>query len=270
MAPNRRAKIRIVLVAIAALVGLLVPNLPASRTGQVPGQDFASAPFGLGEELRYVIRWGVVPAGHGTITISDSAREEGVYHIVTTARSNAFVDTFYKVRNRIESFLDLKKHASVGYRKIQREGNHNRDVDLVFDHGENRVTLVRNGKIKREITVPGSIHDPLSAIYYLRTVPSFDHGPVALNVTDGKKSYLVSIRVLGREVVETPLGYFNTIKIEPTVEDMEIIFEKKKGGKLFIWLTDDERKVPVKMKSELYFGSIQAVLSDASLGTRPN
>ncbi len=252
------------------LAGLLVPTLRASRTGQIPGSEALSAPFGLGEELRYVIRWGVIPAGHGQITIYDSDGEEGVYHIVTTARSNAFVDTFYRVRNRIESFLDLKQEASVGYRKIQREGDHNRDVDLVFDHRENRVTLIKNGRVRREITVPGNVHDPLSAIYYLRTVPDFDRGPVTLNVTDGKKSYRVMVRVLGREVVETPLGYFNTIKIEPRIEDMEIIFEKKKDGKLFLWLTDDERKVPVKMQSELYFGSIQAILSDASLGTRPN
>ncbi len=270
MAWDRRTKITISVAAIVVLLGLFVPNLPASRTGEVPSVQVASAPFGLGEELRYVIRWGVVPAGHGTITISNSGREERVYHIVTTARSNAFVDTFYRVRNRIESFLDLKQQASVGYRKIQREGDHNRDVDLVFDHGENRVTLIRNGKIKREITVPGNVHDPLSAIYYLRTVPSFDHGPVTLNVTDGKKSYQVSVKVLGREVVETPLGFFNTIKIEPSIEDMEIIFEKKRDGKLFIWLTDDARRIPVKMKSELYFGSIQAILSDARLGTRAN
>ncbi len=270
VAPNQGTKLRTFAAAVVIfLSALLVPNLPASRTGQIPGGAIAPAPFGLGEELRYVIRWGVVPAGHGTIKISLTDQSKaGVYHIVTTARSNAFVDTFYRVRNRIESFLDLNRQASVGYRKIQREGRHNRDVDLVFDHREKRVTLIKNGKIKREITVPGNVHDPLSAIYYLRTVPSFDNGPVFLNVTDGKKSYQVSVRVLGKETVETPLGYFNTIKVEPSIEDMEIIFEKKKKGKLFIWLTDDARKIPVKMKSELYFGSIQAILSDASLGSR--
>jgi hypothetical protein len=113
------------------------------------------------------------------------------------------------------------------------------------------------------------IHDPLSAIFYLRTVKDWENAPV-LNVTDGKKTYQVRIRVLGKETVETALGFFETIKIEPVIQDMEIIFDKKKDGKLYIWLTDDEKRIPVKMKSELAFGSIQVLLTDSGNHSKSN
>jgi hypothetical protein len=256
--------IRAALIVLVASIMLYSPEIPASKRGALP-ENYRSAPFQVGEELHYVIRWGIIPAGKGTLTISDSDGKNGVYHIVTTARSNAFVDTFYKVRNKIETFFDLKNDTSVRYKKIQREGTHRRNVDLIFDHHKNEATLIKNGKIDNELKVPAQIHDPLSAIYYLRTVKDLESGPVVLNVTDGKKNYQVTIHTLGRENVETPLGYFKTIKVEPVVKDMELIFDKKKDGKVFIWLTDDEKKVPVKMKSELAFGSIQVLLSEAKL-----
>ena len=84
-------------------------------------------------------------------------------------------------------------------------------------------------------------------------------------MTDGNKTYQVRVRILGKEDVETPIGFFKTIKVEPVVEDMEIIFDKKKNGKLYIWLTDDEKKVPVKMKSELAIGAIQALLTEVRI-----
>lgn len=250
-----------------ALLGLFAVNLPASRRGALPRYHPAGAPFQVGEELQYRISWGVIPAGKGTLTIPDRTGTDGAYHIVTTARSNSFVDTFYKVRNRIETYLDLDRSYSLGYKKIQHEGAHNRDVDLVFDHKNREVTLIKNGKVKNSLTIPDPIHDPLSAIYYLRTIRDWDREPV-LNVTDGNKNYQVRIQILGKETVKTPLGFFNTIKIEPTIEDMEIIFDKKRDGKLYIWLTDDGKRIPVKMRSELAFGSIQVLLQEVKLAAQ--
>jgi len=250
------------LIVTILFVAFFSPGIPASRRGDL---SFSSSdPFQAGEELHYAIRWGFIPAGEGTLMISKSAEDDGIYHIITTARSNAFIDTFYKVRNKIETVLDMKHDSSLRYRKIQREGRHHRDVDLLFDHKKNEATLIKNGKVEKTIRVPRRIHDPLSAIYYLRTVKDLETEPV-LNVTDGKKNYRVRIRNLGREHIETPLGYFDTVKVEPVVEDMELIFAKKKGGKLLIWLTDDGKKIPVKMKSELAFGSIQVLLTEAKV-----
>lgn len=259
-------KVRFYMIFLIVIFCFSGVNLPASRKGTLPLYTASNLPFQVGEELRYDISWGFIPAGEGTIQIPDLSRKDGAFHIVTTARSNAFVDTFYKVRNRIETFLDVSNDCSVGYKKIQHEGTHNRDVNLIFDHDNNQVTLMKNGEVKNTLRVPAGIHDPLSAIYYLRTVTDWENEPV-LNVTDGNKTYQVRVRILGKEDVETPIGFFKTIKVEPVVDDMEIIFDKKKNGKLYIWLTDDEKKVPVKMKSELAIGAIQALLTEARINT---
>ncbi len=250
------------IILFLVLFGFLAADLPASKKADLADYRSGGLPFQVGEELYYKISWGFIPAGTGTIKILGLVADKSAYHIVTTARSNNFIDSFYKVRNRIETFLDVSNDRSLGYKKIQHEGRHNRNIDLVFDHENSEVTLIKNGKFKRTLKVPVMTHDPLSAIYYLRTINNWEEEPV-LNVTDGKKNYQVRIRIHGKESIETPLGYFDTIKVEPIIDDMEIIFDKKKDGKLYIWLTDDEKKIPVKMKSELAFGSIQVVLSKA-------
>ena len=263
------ARIRgtVLIICIAALV-LAAGDLRASPRpgdGTVPA---ALEPFGPGETLEYRIQWGIIPAGRGEISVQETARGAGVYRIVTKARSNAFVDTFYRVRNRIETLLDLRRDCSLGYKKIQHEGHHNRNVDLLFDQDRGRATLVKNGEVKGTLRLPGPVHDPLSAIFYLRTVRDWSKEP-ELDVTDGKRIYHVRIRILGRETLRTPMGRVRTVKVEPVIQDMEIIFDKKKDGRLWIWLTDDERRLPVKMESELAFGSIQALLTAAALQPQP-
>ncbi|MBI5756229.1 MAG: DUF3108 domain-containing protein, partial [Nitrospirae bacterium] len=54
-----------------------------------------------------------------------------------------------------------------------------------------------------------------------------------------------------------PVGVFNTIQIKPILK-FEGIFQRK--GDVYIWLTDDNRKMPVKMRSKILIGSISADL----------
>jgi hypothetical protein len=67
------------------------------------------------------------------------------------------------------------------------------------------------------------------------------------------------IRVLRRETVRTPAGAFHCVVVEPGMREEGIFIQK--GRKLQIWLTDDERKVPVLMRVEVFFGHVTAELS---------
>ena len=138
-----RIKTQWIIAILILITVFFAGNLVAGKKGAFTGPVSFDQALQGGEELKYKLSWGVVPAGKGKITITENEENMGVFHIVTTARSNAFVDTFYRVRNRIETFLDLTK-GSLGYSKYQKEGTHKRNVDVVFDRDNGQATLIKN------------------------------------------------------------------------------------------------------------------------------
>jgi hypothetical protein len=73
----------------------------------------------------------------------------------------------------------------------------------------------------------------------------------------------MEVRVLGRQKVKTPAGTFSCVAIEPVLKAGGIF---KNKGRLVIWLTDDERRMPVLMKSKVAVGSISVVLQEVKPG----
>jgi hypothetical protein len=69
----------------------------------------------------------------------------------------------------------------------------------------------------------------------------------------------MEVRVLGRQKVKTPAGKFQCVVVEPLLKAGGIF---KNKGRLVIWLTDDERRIPVQMKSKVMIGSIKVVLQE--------
>ena len=81
---------------------------------------------------------------------------------------------------------------------------------------------------------------------------------VHVTMFDSKKVWDVEVRVLKKQRIKVPAGTFDTVKIQPMMES-EGIFDSK--GEIYIWITDDERRIPVKVKSEILIGSITAILT---------
>jgi hypothetical protein len=88
-------------------------------------------------------------------------------------------------------------------------------------------------------------------------------GTVTFDYHASRKSQPLEVRVLGRERVSVPAGEFDCIAIEPVLKAGGIF---KNKGRLVIWLTDDERRMPVQMKSKVTVGHISVVLMEARPG----
>ena len=83
---------------------------------------------------------------------------------------------------------------------------------------------------------------------------------ITVNVTADGRSYRA--KIIGRKLatIETIFGDKECIVAEPVI-DGEAIF--KQTGKILIWVTNDEYKIPVKLSSKIVFGSFKAILKDA-------
>ena len=118
----------------------------------------------------------------------------------------------------------------------------------------------RNGD-RISIPLEPETFDIYSSFYYVRHQPLEPGRSLYINVLDGKKLQRIEIRVLRRERIKVPAGEFDTLVIEPMVKP-EGVFEGKRGA--YIWLTDDERRIPVKAQTKVRLGSVTAVLTGGS------
>lgn len=215
-----------------------------------------------GEVLIYDISWShILTAGTATMEIKEGTLPDGkqVLRFIATTRSAGLVETFYPVRDRLESVFSPGIMQSLTFSLNESHGKKKRRRELVFDHVNKTVVSTLNDDQPVTFTVPEQTQDALSSVYYLRTREDFIVGKaIILQVHDSGKNWSVEVQILGREKVTTPAGEFATIKVR-TFPKYEGVFMNK--GEIFIWLTDDSRRVPVLMKSTISIGSIVSTLT---------
>lgn len=210
--------------------------------------------FGAGEKLVFSVQYGLVTAGEATLEIRNVAtmRERPCYRIVSDARTNDFFSKFYQVRDRYESFMDTTELYSVRYEKHVREGKFKRDEVVEFDQTAHRA--IYKDKV---VPIPPRAQDVLSALYYVRTLPLEPGQQIAIaNHTDGK-NYPLIVKVHRRERVKVDAGEFDCLVVEPILRGPGVFTQK---GRLTVWLTDDDVRMPVLMKSKVVIGHVAAVL----------
>ena len=213
------------------------------------------------EILRYDLTWAGIKAGEASLEV----RDEGAWiSIISTARSAKWLSLFYVVDDRVESRLSKERSLhSIGrplnYRLVLREGRHRKNKEVVFDRHDSKVTYIDYlDKERKEFAVPAVTFDPVSSFYYLRTLRLEVGKPVYVTIFDSKKVWNVEVQVLRKERIKVPAGVFDTIVVKPLMKSEGIFYRK---GEIYIWLTDDERRIPVLLKTKVKVGSIDASLT---------
>ena len=100
--------------------------------------------------------------------------------------------------------------------------------------------------------------DMLSSLYFVRAQKLEPGKDIIFDIINRERQYPLVVKVLGKETVKTDAGKFNCIVVEPQFRGEGIFVSK--GKSLKVWLTDDEYKMPVKMKTEVFIGSVSAEL----------
>lgn len=219
----------------------------------------AAFAFNVPERLEYDLNWIGINAGTAVLSIN---KFKNNYMIESRAQSNRFVSAFYKVDDKITCIVDNSNDEfgpSLHYRTKIREGRHKRDKEIVFDPDTGKATYINHRKNRRRVLeIWKNSFDPLSAFYSVRKKDLRVGETVTVNIFDSKKMWSVKVEILRKEKVKVPAGVFNAIVIKPIMMS-EGIFKRK--GDVFIWITDDEKKIPVKVKSEVTIGHIAAELT---------
>jgi hypothetical protein len=217
-------------------------------------------PWRIGEYFQFSVDWSGINAGSALMQVQNYQWVDGhkAWRVVSKTESNSFVSKFYKVRDRIETAIDAESLYTRRFEKHLREGGYRQDLVVRFDQ-ENRQALYDDGT---PLEVPARVQDVLSAFYYVRTLPLADGAVLSVPAHDNRASYDLEVKVLKREQIEVPAGKFNCVQVEPVLKS-EGIFKSK--GRILVWLTDDAKRIPVKVTSKVPIGSISVSLTDLRL-----
>jgi hypothetical protein len=229
---------------------------------------FENQAFSVGEKLTFKIRYGFIRAGTATMAVTQEMElgDHLVYQIRTTARSAPAFSWIYKVEDVIYSYLDKMGLFSWRFEKRLREGSYKMDLIATYSPEDSlaKVEHIRytddmevKKRDKFELKSPPFVRDVLAAFYFIRCQDLQVGKTIFMSNHDNKKIYNLEVKVYKKEILEVEAGTFRCLFIEPLLQG-EGIFRQK--GRLKVWLTDDQYKIPVQMKSEVIVGHITTEL----------
>lgn len=247
-------------VVFAGGGGLVGANTQAE--GDALPVEAAAMPFVEGERLTYSLRWGIIRAGVAVLEVQPMTEYGGeeVHHFSLSIRTTRFVDTFYKVRDRIDGFARRDMDGSVLYLLKKEEGRNLRDVRVVYDQEGGWAQYSNFGEEQEPVEILPSTFDPLSVMFAMRTFPLVEHSEIRLPISDGRRTSMGVGRVREGERVRVPSGRYDTVLVEPDMRDVGGVFDKSGDAPLRIWFSNDEQRMPVRISSRVAVGSFHADL----------
>lgn len=217
--------------------------------------------FGVGERLVFDVGYSFITAGEAVMSIpkEDTIFGRPSYQVLFTVNSTPMFSWIYKVEDRYETLLDMQGIFPWRFTQKVREGSYRRDFSAVFDQVKN-IAYAEN----KQYPIPPYVHDAVSAFYYVRTL-DYSNSRVGekifLQNFYKDTTYSLAVKFLGRQRISVDAGTFNCIIVEPLMKEGGLF---KSEGRVLIWLTDDERKIPVKVSTKVVIGSIESELREYS------
>lgn len=255
---------------LSLLVVILTINFSSAQNSE-SNKEFRKikqSSFKTGEKLTFEINYGFVTAGEAVMEIDPSYQTingRKCYDIRFYVNSTPSFDWVYKVKDFYRTYVDVEGMFPWRFEQHIKEGNYQRDFEAIFDQQNLKVKTYTGEKepkkFEGEFDIPMYVQDAMSAFYFGRTIDynSMKEGDkISLENFYKDKTYPLQIKYLGKETIEVPAGEFRCVKVEPLVQEGGLF---KSEGSIVIWMTDDDRKMPVKVKTKVLIGSIDADLS---------
>lgn len=217
--------------------------------------------FKIGEQLSYKLKYGFFTGAEATLRVEDGGNKikgRPTFHIIANGKTAGTFDVFYKVRNQYETYIDQKTLLPYFYTENRREGSYRHTDNVTFNQEKNEVTAD-----KGTFPFKGDVYDFVSAYYAARNI---DVSKLKIGEKFDMKYFLedgvhtLTVTYLGKEKIKTNQGTFNCLKFNPTIIPGRIF---KKNSKLYLWITDDNNRIPIKAHVGLIVGSVTMELTDA-------
>lgn len=246
MANERLVLTRLVTSALplAVLTHSLLVHRPAALSS-----------FRVGERLEYDVKFGPLKAGEGRLEVlgTETVRGHEVLHSRFTIRGGV---PGYRVDDLYETWFDPKTVTTYRFHQAVDEGRYERN--RTFEIFPERGIYVQDRDTAATVSEP---LDEASFFYFIRTVPLEVGRTYTFDRYFRPDRNPVVVKVLRRERVTVPAGTFDAVVLQPVINTKGIF---SKNGRAEIWVSDDDRRLVVQMKSKLAFGTLEMHLKRQS------
>jgi hypothetical protein len=219
--------------------------------------------FDVGEQFVFSINYEFLSAGYATLEVKEATiNNKNVFHLIGKGYTTGVSKLFFKVEDNYESYIDKETRNPYQFVRKINEGGYTKNQEGFFNQTENKI-LVKDYKHNTENTfsISQNTQDILSSFYYLRSYPNIDKMKtgefVAIDMFFDNKTTKFRLKFIGREDIKTKFGVVSTMIFKPLVQTGRVFKEEES---LTIWISDDENKLPVRIKASLLVGSIRADL----------
>jgi hypothetical protein len=260
---KRSRNVSVFLLAALFLTGSSGLALTNERQAS-PALSLQGPPAGIfipENRYHYQFGWKGIPAFEGTIQATRHGSLRPWYHFRLEGRTRRWLDLIYRMRDTVDAYVDGVDYLPDLFYARHRAPRDNTNLVVRFDH-DLRVAharWVKNGKEKKREIPFHRPNDPVSALYLLESLRA-PGDQASFEVINGKRNYRVGLHVTGRERLKVKAGTFDTLVIEPTLTRPDKPDYKPKFRHMTVWVTDGDTRIPVKLKSRVFIGSISGEL----------
>jgi hypothetical protein len=218
--------------------------------------------FMTGEWLKYKLRYGFLNAGYASMEVKDTIYQgQNNFLIDGKGWTSGMVKLFFKVEDVYQSVIDKNTLYPNLFKRRVDEGGYKISKDINFDQEQARARVV-DYKHNKETSfdVVKGVQDMISSMYFIRNTNLSNlkiNQEITINLFYDQQLNNFKLRYLGKEIINTKFGKIKTLKFKPFVESGRVF---KGENSVVVWVTDDENKIPVKIKADLVVGSLKAEL----------
>ena len=219
--------------------------------------------YDVGEWLKFRIHYGLLNAGFATLEIKDaSIKNKKIFHAVGHGYTTGMAKMFFNVDDNYESYFDKYTNKPFQYVRKIDEGGYTKNQEGFFNQDTNKI-LVKDYKNNTEktINVTENVQDIVSTFYFLRNHPAVNsikiNEYIAVDMFFDDEITKFKLKFIGREDIDTKFGIVPTMIFRPLVQSGRVFKEEES---LTVWISDDDNRIPVRIKANLAVGSIKADL----------
>lgn len=241
------------------LFWLLLPARPAMATMTMPDPELLATAYPVGEIMHYDVTWLGLRAGELTFEIKQLDDDRGELLVLAiSARTAGLLGRIYPVEDHFRVVVDGPARLPRHYRIDELKRGERRHRSTTYDQDRGLIVYQRSRDSIEEYTVDGPVHNEFSAFYAMRVMPLEGEQRVMIPTFADERRNEVPVQLEGTEVYQTVVGRQQYLRVRPRL-DFVGLYEK--AGDPMIWLTDDQYRIPVRIRSRIAIGSLVATLT---------
>ncbi|WP_264519921.1 DUF3108 domain-containing protein [Flavobacterium sp. N1994] len=219
--------------------------------------------YDSGEWFKFRIHYGFINAGYATLEVQEAVKNnKKVYHAIGKGYTVGMSRLFFKVDDNYESYFDKITNKPYQFVRKIDEGGYTKNQEGFFNQDVNKVQVKDyKNNTDKTFSVTENVQDIISTFYFLRNHPKVDKlkvgESIVVDMFFDDEIFKFKLKFMGREDIDTKFGTAPAMIFRPIVQSGRVF---KEDESLTVWVSDDENKIPLRIKASLAVGSIKADL----------